>query len=400
MALPGTFSQNLLDTVQPELAAALEPALLHCVNTGKRVAARPVRLDGDDGPCIHMSVRPNGPTPQAATFTVLFDALDVTLGAPAGEPDPALAVMKEENRRLREQLGGALGNSVSSTEALRASNEELQSMNEELRSATEELETGKEELQSLNEELTTVNFELKTNIEETGKTNDDLANLIVSIDIATVFVDRAMRIKRFTPLAVEVFNILATDVGRPLLDLTHRLQYDDLAGDVASVIKNLRSFEREVQGHGGRWYLARISPYRTAEDRIDGAVLNFIDVSERRRVQEQLRANDERLRAVAGNTKDYAIMTLDADGRVTSWNKGAELIFGYREAEIIGENFGRLFVPEDQAAGIPEQELRHAREGGRAIDERWHLRQDGSRFFCSGTTTPIADGSSEAGLTV
>jgi len=391
----GIPSQNLLEMIRPDLATALAPALLHCLHTGQRVAARPVCLEGEDAPVVQMSVRPNGPAAQAATFTVLLDELDATLGTAPGDPDPAVAVMQEENRRLREQLGGALGDSASSGEALRASNEELQSMNEELRSLTEELETGKEELQSVNEELTTVNFELKSKVEETAKANDDLTNLIVSMDIATVFVDRSMRIQRFTPRAAEIFNILATDVGRPLLDLTHRLAYYEIGNDVERVLKKLQSLEREVQGNGGHWFLVRISPYRTGEDRIDGAVLNFIDVSERHKEQEQLRANDERLRAVAGNTKDYAIMTLDAHGRVTSWNKGAELMFGYPEAEMLGEPFGRLFVPEDQASGEPERELRNARENGRALDERWHMRKDGSRFFCSGTTTLIVEGSAD-----
>ncbi len=391
----GIPSQNLLDIVQPELAAALGSALLHCLNTGQRVAARPVRLEGDAGPFVHMSVRPNGPGEQAATFTVLFDALDTSLGVPAGEADPTVAVMEEENRRLREKLGGALGDSASSNEALRSSNEELQSMNEEFRSASEELETGKEELQSVNEELTTVNFELKSKVDETAKTNDDLTNLIASMDIATVFVDRNLCIKRFTPRAVKIFSILATDVGRPLLDLSHRLVYRDVGSDVTHVIESLSVLEREVQGQAGNWYMVRISPYRTDQDRIDGAVLNFIDVSELHRVQDQLRANDERLRVVVSSAKDYAIMTLDSNGNFTSWNKGAELMFGYTEAEILGEHFGRLFTPEDKAAGAPERELREARENGRALDERWHMRKDGSRFYCSGTTTPIVEGAAD-----
>jgi len=389
----GVPSQNLLDITQPELTVSLRAALLLAVESGQRVAARSVHLAGVANPLVQMSVRPNGPPAQAATFTVLFDGLDISLEAPPGELDPAVAVLAEENRRLREQLGGALGSSASSIEALRSANEELQSMNEELRSATEELETGKEELQSVNEELTTVNFELKAKIEEAGNTNDDLSNLIISIDIATVFVDRAMRIKRFTPRALDIFNLLATDIGRPLLDITHRLHGHDIGSDVAQVIRTLQPLEREVTDQDARWYLMRVTPYRTAEDRVDGAVLSFIDIGEHRRVEQELRAQDERLRAVANSTRDYAIMTLDLDGRVTSWNKGAELMFGYSEAEMIGQSFDRLFVPEDRAAGMPEIEIRKARDEGRALDERWHLRKDGSRFFCSGSTTPIAEGS-------
>jgi two-component system CheB/CheR fusion protein len=391
----GAPTRNLMDLIRPELAAALHPALLHCLHTGQSVMAQPLSFDGGRGAkTVQISVRPDGGD-QAGALVVSFEEFDASLAEPAEgwaqARDPALAPLEEEIRRLREQMSGMLGDSMSSDEALRASNEELQSINEELRSATEELETSKEELQSVNEELTTVNYELKCKVEETAKAIDDLTNLIASMDIATLFVDRALRIKRFTHRASEIFNILTTDVGRPLGDLTHRLEYEDLGGDVAQVLAKLQSFEREVRGQGERWFLVRISPYRTGEDRIDGAVLNFIDVTERRKVQEQLRANDERLRVVATSTRDYAIITMDAGGRITSWNKGAELMFGYAEDEMRGEHFGRLFVPEDQAAGQPEQELQQAREKGRVLDERWHLRKDGRRFFASGTTVPIAD---------
>ena len=117
----------------------------------------------------------------------------------------------------------------------------------------------------------------------------------------------------------------------------------------------------------------------------------FIIRPQRRRAQEQLRARDERLRLVAESTRDYAVVTLDPKGGITGWNKGAELMFGYTEAEVLGDHFRRLFVPEDRAAGVPEAELQKARESGRALDERWHLRKDGSRFYCSGITTPLLE---------
>jgi two-component system CheB/CheR fusion protein len=137
-----------------------------------------------------------------------------------------LAQLESELQRKREQLQETIENSEISTEELRASNEELQAINEELRSATEELETSKEELQSVNEELITVNYELKVKVEETGKANDDLNNLIASTDIATIFVDSGLRIKRFTPRAADLFSIIGSDIGRSLLDLTHKLDYD------------------------------------------------------------------------------------------------------------------------------------------------------------------------------
>ena len=393
----GVPSEMAVDLVRAELTSALRNSLLLAQQSGRSVAAAPVRLEVHGvAKVVLLTIRPS---PQGATgrsMLLVIDELDQCLfpldGETEGERDRVRGVLEEEVRRLQLALRGSMGESSDSTEALRTAYEELQSINEELRSTSEELETSKEELQSVNEELTTVNFELKGKVEESSKINDDLSNLIASMNIATVFVDRAMRIKRFTPLALDIFNILATDVGRSLLDLTHRLDYPALREDLWQVLETLRFVEREVRGQGGRWFLARLSPYRTNEDRIEGAVINFIDVTALHRAQEELRARDERLRLVAESTKEYAIATLDNDGDVTSWNRGAELLFGYTEREMLGQHFGSLFVPEDRAAGRPEQELGEAREHGRSIDERWHVRKDGSRFFCSGITTTFQDG--------
>ena len=156
-------------------------------------------------------------------------------------------------------------------------------MNEELRSATEELETSREELQSINEELTTVNHELKSKVDELGHANSDMLNLMDATAIATVFLDRELRIKRYTPSAVSLFNLIATDIGRPLADLSPRLAYGELGQDAQRVLQRLAPIEREVGQPGGRWYLARLLPYRTIEDRIAGVVLTFVDITERRR---------------------------------------------------------------------------------------------------------------------
>lgn len=399
----GVPSLALLDQVHPALAPVLRAALLRAAESRARVAAGPVVLEaGGRGHAVQVLVHPIDEPGSGLAMRVSFEEFTHYLGpleaqVPAGA-DSTPQLLEQEIRRLHEELRGTIGDSTESAEALRASNEELQSINEELRSATEELETSKEELQSVNEELTTVNFELKAKVEESAKANDDLTNLISSMQIATLFVDRQMRIKRFTPAASEVFSILAADIGRPLLDLRNRLEGDALGEQVAQVLDTLRFVEREVRTQDGRFLLMRISPYRTTEDRIEGAVLNFVDVTELRRAQEQLRARDERLRLVAESTRDYAIITLDGGGRVTSWNRGAELMFGYVQDEILGSHFDRLFVPEDRAAGQPERELRQAREHGRALDERWHLRKDGVRLYVSGITTPFTDERGEPGF--
>jgi len=394
----GEPSHNLPSLVYPELRLELRTALFQGVHSGKSVEARRVQMKrGDRTYYVNMVVRPFRDVEAEADFMlVLFDEVEDVMSGDAKQPrdttrDSVLSQLEAELQQTKEQLQLTIEQSETSTEELKASNEELQAINEELRSATEELETSKEELQSINEELITVNFELKVKVEETGKINDDLQNLITSTDIATVFVDRSMRIKWFTPRATDIFSIISNDAGRSLLDITHRLDYNDLAGDASQAFESLRTIEREVTSNDGRWYLARTLPYRTAEDRIEGAVLTFVDITERRRAEERLLAGEAHLRLLARSTKDYAIITLDQEGLITSWNSGAEIIFGFSEEEAIGQTSGLIFTEADVAAGEPEKELKLAREAGYAADVRWHRRKDGRLIYCSGGVNPIHD---------
>ncbi len=392
---PGAPSRDLLDVVRPELRLELRTAIFQAAQSGQSVTARrtPMQLGGRTE-WIAITARPVAQG-DSRFMLVLFDAVQSTLGADPVSTDtaadPRIALLEQELQSMRAQLQGSLGESATSTEELRASNEELQSINEELRSTTEELETSKEELQSVNEELSTVNQELKTKIEESDVVNDDLKNLIASIDIASIFVDRNLCIKRFTPAAVHLFNLIASDVGRSLLDITHRLDYPALEADIVHTLESLRVVEREVGGPQGRIYLMRALPYRTQADVIDGAVLNFVDITATRRAEEELRIGERRMRMVVESTKDYAIITFDVDGFVTSWNIGAERMFGYAEVEMIGQSMTLIFTPRDRDLGIPQDEWRRAREDGRATDERWHQRKDGSTFYCSGIVTPMYD---------
>jgi two-component system CheB/CheR fusion protein len=393
----GEPSHNLIALVHPELRLELRTALYQAIQTGKSAEARGARIERDGRTCfVNMTARPfRDPDGGAEVVLVLFDEVEERVGAEARSEagDNTLqAQLEEELQRTKDQLQATIEHAESSTEELKASNEELQAINEELRSATDELETSKEELQSINEELITVNHELKAKVEETGKVNDDLQNLIASTDIATIFVDSALRIKRYTPRAADIFSIIPSDVGRSLLDITHRLDYQMLARDVAETFDSLRIIEREVTSNDDRWYIARLLPYRTTEDRIEGAVLTFIDITGRRQAEERLRAGEERVSFVLESTKDYAIITMDPDGLVTTWNKGAERMFGYTEAEMLGQSGSIIFTPEDLAAGAHLEEQRRAREEGRAEDERWHMHRDGSRLFCSGVMTPLSHG--------
>jgi two-component system CheB/CheR fusion protein len=180
------------------------------------------------------------------------------------------------------------------------------------------------------------------------------------------------------------------DVGRPLAHLKNRLDYPNLIDDAENVLRTLVPIEREVRGDG-HWYLVRLQPYRTVEDHIAGAVLTLVDFTERNRATEALRRSEERMRIVIESAKDYAIFTTDEQRRIDSWNAGAQSTFGYSENEILGQPADLLFTPEGRAQGEPEHEARTAREEGRARNERWHARKDGSIFYGSGSVMPLQD---------
>ncbi|MVV51564.1 PAS domain S-box protein [Pseudomonas sp. PB120] len=394
----GELSRNLLTLILPELRLEIRTTLFQVQQSGLVVKSRAVPMQHENRRyTIDLVAHPYRDEESDNDFVlVIFEEVEIDPSEQAATTllqteSQVLSNLERELQRTKLHLQDTIEQSEVSSEELKASNEEMQAINEELRSATEELETSKEELQSINEELLTVNYELKTKVEETDKINDYLTNLIASTDIATVFVDRNMLIKWFTPRATDIFSMLPVDTGRSLLDITHRLHYKDLAKDATLVFESLNMIEREVSSTDNRWYIARLLPYRSSEDHIDGTVLTFIDITKRRAAEEDLRLGEERMRLVAESTRDFAIITLDQKGVITSWNQGAELIFGYSKSEAEGAYYDFIFPPEDRAAGVPEAELMVASTHGRSEDERWHLHKDGSRIYCSGEVTLLGN---------
>lgn len=389
----GEPSYNLIMLVSPSLRLQLRAALFQALRDNQEVVTPPI--DFASAAQVRIIVRPYRRTEDSPEFAlVLFEETQATVGAPTsaqpGAQDSLLVHLEDELHRTRQELRSTVEQSEASTEELKASNEELQAINEELRAATEELETSKEELQSLNEELFTVNAELQAKIEETGKAKDDLQNVIASTGIATVFMDREMHIKRYTPAATDLFNVIPSDIGRPLHDITHRLDYPQLADDTALVFESLQLIEHEIRGTDGRYFLTRLSPYRTTDDHIDGAVLTIVDITALRRAEQLVRVGEERLNLAAQSTNDFAIIVQDMDGIVVTWNKGAERIFGYRESEIVGQPLDCIYLPEERAAGEPGSERQRAQVENRIDDERWYIHKGGARLYCSGVMTPVA----------
>ena len=256
--------------MQPELRPDLRTALHQAARDRITVDVRGIVVTRENGTArVDLSVRPalREGDPARGFFLVVFDEAGPrkaahdepsrTLTSPA---EPVVLHLEEELVRLKAQLRSTIEQYETQVEEAKASNEELQAMNEELRSAAEELETGKEELQSVNEELTTVNEELKIKIDELAVTNNDFQNFINATDIGTIFLDRSLRVKFSTPLAREVFNLLDSDGGRLLSDITSRLSYAGIHDDVQRVLDRLTPIEREVQSDDDRWHLMRLLP--------------------------------------------------------------------------------------------------------------------------------------------
>jgi two-component system CheB/CheR fusion protein len=387
----GEPNRNLLRMAHQGLRIELRAALYQVAQTRLPTDMPPITLDLG-GETVHVAIRVTAANDLGeGMFLVVFNRQSPDVVQPSGEPvapraesDPVARHLDQELERMKTHLRDTVEQYEASTEELKASNEELQAMNEELRSATEELETSREELQSINEELSTVNLELKSKVDELGNANSDMHNLMDATAIATVFLDRELCITRFTPTAVEIFNLIPTDVGRPLTDLTSHLHYGELGDDARLVLDRLVPIEREVGQVDGSWFLARLLPYRTIDDRIAGVVLTFVNITERKRAEEVRLW----LSAVVTASSD-AIISFSVDQTILSWNGGAERIFGYTAAEAIGRPLSLLAFEHETADDPAIERLQQ----GESIESQDAVRRckDGRDIHVAITVSPIRD---------
>jgi len=308
----GPITGNVLKLVRPELQLELRIAIFQAFEKDRSIVSGPVFVQFNGHPHrVVISVRPRTATTSSGTpaekeALVLFleNELDEQVDATGhdenqlanqAEHNTLVAHLQSEIQHLREQLHVTIEEYDSSNEEMKASNEELQSINEEYRSATEELETSKEELQSVNEELQTVNNDMKSKLEEISRAHQELENLMGATEVGTLFLDRELRIQRFTAGVGDIINIMPTDRGRPIGHLTHKLKYNEFTADAEQVLGQLIPLEREVQTEKGVWYLLRFRPFRTAQDRIEGVVITFINISALKESERQLQVANETL---------------------------------------------------------------------------------------------------------
>ena len=358
----GRPTNSLVRLARKELRADLRIGLHEAFVHGRPWGSRPIRstLDGESRH-IHLIVRPG--TEAAGTRAlalVIFSEVEASVpdeGVP-GSASSALRGMEEENERIKERLQATIEEHEASAEDLIASNEEMQSINEELKSTLEDLEANREELQSVNEELHTVNAELSASVGELSTTNSNLENLMAATDIGTLFLDRDLCVKSYTPPILDLFNVIPSDRGRPLVHLTHRLRYDALLADAEAVLATLTPVEREVQSSDERWYLVRVRAFRTLKDRAGGVVLSFVDVSERRAAEEALRVSEERLRRETEASKT-GLWDWNVAENVMTWTPHVHDLLGVDEKAFAGtfEALVACVHPEDREAFTQQIEV-------------------------------------------
>lgn len=353
----GLPSNNLFDLTRLGLRLDLRAAIQSARETQQPAIRERVSVQTEERvQTLNLIVRPvkdaDANEDDSGLLMVIFqDVLDTSgysqgsssLSEPSGESQ-VVDHLEGELRKTKEHLRATIEELETSNEELKSANEELLSMNEELQSSNEELQTSKEEMQSINEELETVNSELRSKIDELDSVNSDLQNLFESTQIATVFLDRSLRIKKFTPAVNSIFSFLETDVGRPITDMALTLDDIDIVADVRQVLLTLIPVRREVRLENQEiFYNMRILPYRTMDNVIDGVVLTFVDVTSLRQAQQEAENAARRQQSIA----ELGIYALQHSDMQMICDRAIEII-----CSVIDSSLCSLFVYDEKSAEL------------------------------------------------
>jgi two-component system CheB/CheR fusion protein len=299
----GKANWNIFAMAREDLRYEISNAFQKVLRQKGAVALKGLRIGTNGGEhFVNLTVqRVEEPEPLRGSVMIVFaDAaapLETKASSRAGKvgKTPArsarLAELERKHQQVCMELQTTREDMQASQEELRSANEEMQSTNEEMQSTNEELMTSKEEMQSLNEELQTVNAELQVRVDELSWSNNDMKNLLNSTDIATLFLDKDLKVRRFTTQATKIIKLIPGDVGRPITDLASDLLYPELPADAREVLQKLGFTEKPINTRDRRWFTVRIMPYRTLDDRIDGVVITFADITVAKTLEAKLRDN-------------------------------------------------------------------------------------------------------------
>jgi two-component system CheB/CheR fusion protein len=345
----GTPNLNLLHMARRPLADKLRGALRQAAQNSEAVELRHIQIaESGDRALVNVTVRPiESHAGDEPLLAVIFEEAarlpaDARGGSAtddhAGDGDlridqRLIDELESELSLTRTNLQVTIEELETSNEELKSANEEVMSMNEELQSTNEELISSKEELQSLNEELSTVNLQLKEKVSELSEANSDLDNLLRSTDMATLFLDSELRIKRFSPRTTDLLNLIPTDVGRPIQHITPRYEGVDLAADATAVLRDLGTLERDVHTRDDRWFTMRVLPYRTLEQKIGGVVVTFADNTQLMKTKMSLQDAVIYAESIV-ETVSEPLVVLDGELRVVSANPAFYRQFALKPQEI------------------------------------------------------------------
>jgi len=348
---PGQPTHDLLSMVREGLSIKLRSAIQRALQERARVVVTGDRTPTEDAPSFSVDVRPVVSEGEELLLICFIDN-------PKRDPKPAAPVVPEDASRVselerevettRSELQAAIHSLEISSEEQKAINEEALSVNEEFQSTNEELLTSKEELQSLNEELTALNGQLQETLERQRTTSNDLQNVLFSTDVATIFLDRDLNIRFFTPATKSLFSVIPGDVGRPLADLSSLATDGALLGDARTVLAAATPVEREIEAKNGAWYVRRVLPYRTEENVVDGVVITFVDITERRHVADALETA-KRLAEQATVVKSRFLAAASHDLRQPM--QTLTLLHGLLAKAVEGETAKKLVTRFDETLG-------------------------------------------------
>lgn len=341
----GEINHNLIRMARHGFRAELASAVRKSITLNEIVRFDGLHIQVDEREQhINLLVSPVASPTEKRLFLVVFEKVSSVNYVPENTPDSQSSLdIDQRVFQLQRELHAKDEYLATHVEELSTAITELQSANEELQSTNEEMDTSREELHSVNEELSTVNAELQKKIEEYTQSNNDMNNLLAGTDVGTVFIDRDLRILRFTPSATEIVNLIPADIGRPIAHIAINLvNYDTLLSDARRVFETLVSKEVEVQATDGSWYLMRILPYRTQQNVIDGIVLTFVNISTLRATQQQLQASllVEQANAFAESivkTVHEPLLVLDAKLRLVAVNEAFSDTFLVRREDAVGQ---------------------------------------------------------------
>ncbi|WIX06268.1 CheR family methyltransferase [Xanthomonas oryzae] len=376
-----TPSLNLLNLIHRDLRLDLRSALSRADMDRAPVHVKGIQVHEDAASwAVNLFVEPTSDSNVPRGYVVVFQEVEarelMELPAPRDHEhdDSRVHVLESELRITRERLQSMI-------EELESTNEQLKSSNEELQSANEELETSKEELQSVNEEVTTVNGELAHRVQELAHANSDLKNLLESTQIATVFLDNALRVTNFTPAVTDILPLVESDIHRPISHIKLHVDYDELQDDARRVIRTLAVLDREVENPNTHArYMVRVLPYRTVDNLIGGAVLTFMDVTSLTRAERALRSSEQRLRTLMEGIPQLVWRSLDG-GRWTWSSPQWSGYTGQSDSESLELGWLQAVHPDDRALTMNAW-LESGCSAGLDIEHRlFNTTEQGYRWF-------------------